>query len=162
MKVVLKSVRRKPEKEDFVAEETGTDTESKTEDLQGDFSSKLYANDNLPDEDTMERRMTVVLKEISPKSKGRETTIEETSESPASVDDSLRGDLSSNLHADDDLFGENRTMASKSEEGQATTEQPIEHGAGLHATETSVRVEENTDRPSNEVSVTLNRRATLP
>lgn len=148
MRVVLKRI--KPvSKESNATEEANADRDVTTENLQDDFSSGARTGKSLFGERTS-RRTRVVLKSVRPKPE-RENA---ASEDPDSTDDDLQGNFSSNLYVSDNPpDGEEKTTRSVPAEEEATTsEQPVEP----RTTETpSVRVEEDTDRPSHEVSAVL-------
>lgn len=149
MRVVLKSV--KPvSKERNATEEAKADPDT-TESLRGDYSSGIRTG-NLFGARTS-RKMRVVLKSVRPKSENARA-----SEDSDSTGDDLQGNFSSHMYVNDDLADDAKTTTRpKAEEEEATTsEQPAEPNTQLRTTKTtSVRVEEDTDRPSHEVSAAL-------
>jgi len=161
-RILLKSVKPKSEERTSTIEEMSVDPDSTDQDLQGSFSSNLHMNENLSDEEEARRRMEIITKGITsilkPKFKERDSVTEGTS----TDSDFARKDprvlftfnFSSNLHVGDNLPDKEKTMThSKSEEKEATTEWPEDTEPQI--TGTSVPAEEDTDRPSLEVSAAL-------
>lgn len=137
MRVVLKSIRP-------VLKETSADPDVTYESLPSDSRSGAHTSKNLIGEKTS-RIMRVVLKSVRPKPEEEENA---GSEDPDSPIDDLEGNFSSNLYVSDGLADGKR---------KTTSEQPEESETEPITTEaTSVRVEEDTDRPSHEVSAALN------
>ncbi|XP_077267426.1 uncharacterized protein LOC143900217 isoform X2 [Temnothorax americanus] len=154
MRVILKSVKPKSEERNSTIEETSVDSDST--DLQGSFSSNLHVNENLSDEEEARGRTEVVLKSVKPKSKEGDSVAEETSvdsdfakKDPQVLYTYNTFHFSSNLHAGDNLPDEEKKH-SKSEEKEAVTKRPED--TEPQTTRTSVPVEEDTDRPSLEVT----------
>ncbi|XP_014480557.1 PREDICTED: mucin-19-like [Dinoponera quadriceps] len=160
MRVVLKSVKLASEERN-ASGETHADPDATKETLRGDFSSSGFrAGRNLYGERTG-RRMRVVLKNVRPKSEKETDAAGEEGEDPESTGDDLQGNFSNNMYVSDDLADDRRKTTTRSkgggEEETTTSEQQTEPRAELRTTETtSVRVEEDTDRPSHEVNTLKN------
>lgn len=97
MRVALKSVKFKSEKENSTIAETSVNTDKNT------FLNNSGRNKNLPVEYRTRRRMRVILKNVKPKSEERNSTIEETSVDSDSTDKDLHSSFSSNLHTNENL-----------------------------------------------------------
>ncbi|EFN75797.1 hypothetical protein EAI_15769 [Harpegnathos saltator] len=148
-RVVLKSVRPVSKESNATekASKAGTDDET----LQGGFSSGARAGKSLFGESTG-RIMRVILKSVRAKSEREESAAsEEANEDSESSDDDLQGNFSNNLYVSDDHPDVDETKTTKSEPGE---EEVATRGEQL-AEATSARVEEDTDRPSHEVSAAL-------
>lgn len=106
MRVVLKSVKLKSEKENSTIEETNINPDSTDKNFQNTFLNNSRRGKNLPVEYRTRRRMRVTLKNVKPKSEERNSTIEETRVDSDSTDKDFQGSFSSNLHTNESLSDE--------------------------------------------------------
>ncbi|XP_025073835.1 uncharacterized protein LOC105426278 [Pogonomyrmex barbatus] len=156
-RVVLKSVRPKSEKRNSTVEEASVDSDSIDKDLQGSFSSNFHIKKNFPDKEQTRRRTGVIPRSIAAKSEEKDSIAEETNIELEYERVREQPQLFSTFNFSNNLYGSNnfpekeKTMTpSKSGEEETTIKQ-------LGVTEpritgTSVLVEEDTDRPSLEVT----------
>lgn len=104
-RVVLKSIRPKSEEKNPIEGARG-DSNSTYKNFQDNFSTNFHANKNFSDKGSTGRRMRVLLKRVRPRSKGINSTIEETNAN--FIDKNLRNNLSSNLSTSENFPDEKK------------------------------------------------------